>query len=134
MKSALQAEASSGIPATLIRSVIRQLGDRSYLEDVYNHGADAGYPGFTNYCDTVKFFKAHQSDISMLVNNLASDMGEKPADMVANFACLHYTDPDELQEIYRALGGRINKDDTMVPNALAWFALEEVARAMVEEE
>ena len=36
----------------LIKAVIRQLGGKEALEDVYNHGADGGFSGFTYYSET----------------------------------------------------------------------------------
>ena len=136
MKSPQRASTDSGIDIKLIRAVVRQLGDRSYLEDVYNHGADAGFPGFTYYNDTTPFWKRNRKEITALVMSMASELGEDPAAMVAGFNCLKIqpSDFEEMQDIYSALGNGQPSDDSTVPNALAWFALEEVARAMVEEE
>lgn len=136
MKSPQQAAENSGIDIKLIRAVIRQLGDRSYLEDIVNHGADAGFPGFTYYSDTEPFWKRNRKEITALVMSMAQDLGEQPAEMVAKFNCLKI-EPSEfeaMQDVYSALGNGQPSDDSTVPNALAWFALEEVARAMVEEE
>jgi hypothetical protein len=136
MKSPQQAAQDSGIDIKLIRAVVRQLGDRSYLEDIVNHGADAGFPGFTYYNDTTPFWKRNRKEITTLVMSMAQDLGEQPAEMVAGFGCLKIpaTDFEAMQDVYSALGNGQPSDDSTVPNALAWFALEEVARAMVEEE
>ena len=48
MNTAKQASENSGIHIRLIRSVIRTVGKDS-IEDIYNHGADGGYPGITYY-------------------------------------------------------------------------------------
>jgi hypothetical protein len=136
MKSPQQAAQDSGIDIKLIRAVVRQLGDRSYLEDIVNHGADAGFPGFTYYSDTEPFWKRNRKEITALVMSMASDLGENPAEMVAKFGCLKIDPHDfvEMPNVYAALSNGQPDDDSTVPNALAWFALEEVARAMVEEE
>jgi len=157
MKTTKQVIENSGIDPTLVRAVVRQLGDKTYLEDVHNHGADAGYSGFTYYSDTVKFFKAHRKAITALVESMANDLGESPVDMVAGFQCLggreiqkavnenrfrehlHESAKQKVINEYapsvsRCLyGGRLTDEDTTVANALAWFALEEVARAFCDE-
>lgn len=135
MKSAQKASKESGIDVTLIRSVVRRLGDRSYLEDVYNHGADAGFPGFTYYTDTESFWKKHREVIAQLVKDTADSLGESPAEVIAGFRCLQNVfenDYEKMQDIYSALGNG-TPEEYYVPNALVWFALEEVARAMCEE-
>ena len=135
MRTTKQAIAQSGIPARLINATIRQLGGRDSLEDVYNHGASGGYCGFTYYNDTSAFFKRNKAEILSLVGSMARELGEQPAAMVASFGCLKIKpdDSEGMREVYRCLDGRVNRDDTQVCNALAWFALEEVARAMCEE-
>lgn len=155
MKTTQEVIKNSNIPASLIRAVVRQIGDKESLQDVANHGADAGYAGFTYTADTVKFFKAHRQDICALVESMASDLGENPLDMVAGFQCLagrnlkrsHIGGEDwavkeanraKLAEFYPSVsrclyGGRLTDDDSGVANALAWFALEEVARAFCDE-
>jgi hypothetical protein len=135
MKSPQQAAQDSGIDIKLIRAVVRQLGDRSYLEDIVNHGADAGFPGFTMSIDCEKFWRAHRIEITSLVKRLADDLGENPAQLVAGFACLKIKPEDfeDMSDIYSALGNG-TPDSSRIIDALAWFALEEVARAMVEKE
>lgn len=83
MKTTKQVIEESGIDASLIRSVVRQIGDKD------------------------------------------------------GFGCLKTTDKAEAvelaDEIGRALYGKIGEKETQVANALAWFALEEVARAFCDE-
>jgi hypothetical protein len=43
-----------------------------------------------------------------------------------------YNDASGEAEIARALYGRLERDDTQIPNALTWFAAEEVARELME--
>lgn len=125
------------IPAKLVRSVVRQIGDKGSLEDVANHGADAGYYGFTYYSDTVPFFKRNRKEIVELAERMASYFGQNVADMVAGFNCLAGSKGDKseyMPSVCRCLyGGKLKDDDTIVANALAWFALEEVARAFCDE-
>lgn len=135
MRTTKQAIENSGIPSRLINATIRQLGGRDKLEDVYNHGASIGHCGFTYYKETCAFFKRNKADILGLVKSMARDFGRQPAAMVAGFGCLKINpkDSEGMRKVYRALDCRVNRDDTQVANALAWFALEEVARAFCDE-
>lgn len=119
----------------LINAVKRNLGGskseiKDTLQDVANHGANAGFSGFIYYTDTVKFFKNNRAEIVALVKEYASEFDQTPIQFVASFRCLNgdYNDAEGEAEISRALYGRLESDDTQIPNALAWFALEEVAR------
>lgn len=111
---------------TLTRAVIRQLGGRESLRDVARHGADGGYPGFTYYADTVAFAKRHKAAIIERLTRDAADLGERSvAALVTSFRCVNATE-DEVARVLYGAGG----DDgvrTQVLNALAWYALEEVA-------
>ena len=126
--------ASSNINAKLIRAVVRQLGDWEYFQqsapDVANHGADAGFSGFTYYTDTGPFYAKNRALIVALVENMADELGEGSAQMVQGFNCLgkDYT----MTEIGRTLYGNKSQHNTYVANALAWFALEEVANAYAD--
>ena len=134
MRTVKQASDRTGIPTTLINACIRAVGKES-LPDVMNHGANTGWSGFTYTADCVSFFKRHKGSILQMVNNMASDLGEAPATMVAGFQCLKIKvdDSEGMREVYRALDGRVQGDETQVANVLAWFTLEEVARAMCDE-
>lgn len=131
-KSIKRAAQDSGMTETLIRAVIRQLGGRDCLSDIARHGADAGWPGFSYYTDTVSFFKRNRRAIVELVERMAEDLGESPPDLVTGFNCLGGRDrakrSEHLPSVCRCLYGRIGENDTTEANALAWFALEEVAR------
>ena len=85
-----------------------ELDDDDLLQ-VAEHGAEAGWSGFTYYTDTCKFYEDNEQLIYDLLNEMADSMG--------------YSSPDELVATFRC--------DTSSPdarkNALAWFALEEVA-------
>lgn len=122
-----------GCEIKLVRAVVRQLGGKDYLLDVANHGAAVGFPGFTYYSDTVAFYKRNRAQIIELCHQLADDLGEDMVSMIAGFNCLRTSDPADARalrdEIGKILYGRVGDDQRNVANALAWFALEEVARA-----
>lgn len=111
---------------TLSKAVIEQIGDRDSLEDVARHGADGGVPGFTYYWETVEFFNANKAAILDLVFEQADGFGLSKVDFVKGFNCIDEVDQgieDEIGEIVYGDG-----DSTTIKNALAWFALEEIAR------
>jgi hypothetical protein len=116
----------------LINAVKKQLGDNDYLNDAANHGADSGFPGFTYYSDTVDFFKKNKADILEQVKEEAEQFDQNPINFVMSFNCLKNN--VEESEVAQALYGRIGKDGVTIPNALAWFALEEVARFVIDQE
>lgn len=145
---------TSGISVKLIDAVIDQLGAEpdevlDTLEDIRNHGIDGGFHGFIYHVDTVKFFERNRAEIVALVERMAEDLGENPAEMVAGFGCMAgHAKPgnhdyhgqmtpqrrkalqEYLPSVSRCLyGGALTEDDTQAANALAWFAAEEVARA-----
>jgi hypothetical protein len=68
----------------------------------------------TYYVDTVKFFKKNKKDILALVNAEADACSVAPATLVASFNCLKgfCDDAEGMRDVYRALDGRVNKDDT----------------------
>ena len=123
----------------LINAVRRQIGDVEYLEDVYNHGAGAGFPGFTYYTDTVAFYKKNKAAIIELAKEQADGMGINILEMIGGFNCLKYydyktnrwTDEEGQEAIGQTVYGR--KVDDVVANALAWYALEEVARSIYDK-
>lgn len=100
----------------MVKAIREQLDD-DRLRDVAEHGADGGFPGFSYYSDTVAFYNEHADAIWDMLGDLADDMGETPIGVIAGF--------------------RIAKDiqsDDQFKNALAWFALEEVARDITEND
>lgn len=121
---------------TLQNAVIRQLGGRDLLQDLANYGAASGFGRFIYYVDTVAFFKRRRKNICALVQETAKEFGQSPIDFVASFNCLKTSDRAERleleAEIGRALYGRLQPDDFLVPNALSWFAAETVARELTK--
>lgn len=122
--------ADTNIPAPLVRAVVRQIGGwasfKESASDVANHGADGGFSGFIYYTETVKFAKRQRASILEMAKEQASDFGTEVYAMIANFGCLgEYSATDVAEAIHnpRSTNGQ------QVLNALAWYALEETARA-----
>lgn len=114
----------------LINAVVNQLGGTESLEDIRNHGIDGGYTGFTYYSDTVPFAMRNRKQIIELLEEQASQLGEDVVNMVNNFGVFRRNggmDAEERNDLYRYLGGGKPKETT-IPNIMAWFAAEEVAR------
>ena len=130
MKTIKQAANNSGWSETIIRAVIRSLGDKSYLSDIARHGVDGGFPGFTYYSDTVAFFRKHRKEITDNLLALADDMGEDPVKMVSSWLCVGPEFKTEVGQV--VYGARLTDEHTTVANALAWYAVEEIARAMTD--
>ena len=120
----------------LARAVIRQLGDDddelvATLRDVRDYGAQGGVAGFIYTAETVAFWRSHRADILARLTEYAEDFGQGIVELVAGFNCLNndYT----IDEVGRALYGRYDSDLDTNYNALAWFALEDVARFAADQ-
>ena len=127
--------ANSSVPATLIRSVVKNMNGwdsfKESAQDVVDHGAACGFGNFIYYTDTMAFTAKNRSAIAELAAQQAADFGDSSEiEMILGFNQLKHDDLTSL-DIARALYGRLTDDDkkTMIYNALAWYALEEVARA-----
>lgn len=129
MKTIKQFAAQSNIPATLIRAVVRQMGGweefKSHAEDVSNHGANGGFSGFIYYSDTAPFCKRNKTDIIAYAKEQAKEFDTTLSSMIANFNCINL----DAEEVAEALYHHLSENLQEVYNALAWYALEEVARA-----
>ena len=78
------------------------------------HGADAGWAGFTYTDDAVEFFDRHAPEIWALATEEAESMGQKNAcEMIAGFG---RADMVEDWDTFR--------------NLLAWYVLEHVGREL----
>jgi hypothetical protein len=126
---------NSHIPAKLIRATVRQLGGWEYFQetanDITNHGANSGFSGFTYYRDTLAFFRRNRASIMEMTEQMADALGEGMLKMIAGFNCHRGYDFTE-DGIARALYTGKGDDATNIQNAMAWFALEEVARSYVD--
>jgi hypothetical protein len=125
----------------LAPAVLRQLGGGADAVqsaiDAAEHGADAGFNGFTYYADTLSFARRNRELISQAVKDMADDCGETPISLVQGFGCLKDSKISEEAAAVALYGGKIGsrsecllQDVEQVDNALAWFALEEVGRAI----
>lgn len=125
---------NTNIPATLIRSVVRQCAPwnefQDIAQDVASHGADSGFSGFICYYETVAFTKRNRKYIIELLQDQCSDFGfDNIYQMISGFNCLNglYSAEEIAESFYCNNDAR-----TEVFNALAWYALEEVSRAVVD--
>lgn len=124
-------EVAGHIDKRLVRGVVCQFGGKeAFFEsagDVAQYGIGGGYGGFIYYVDTVAFFRKYKTEIVELAENVANEIGDNVAEMIAGFNCIkgEYKESD----IGKALYGRYNSDYDTLYNALAWFAAEEVCRA-----
>lgn len=114
---------------TLINGVIKNLGGTDYVMDVVNHGADAGYPGFTYYNDTHTFAMRYRKLIVKILTEQAEEFGQEIVEMVSGFGVFRKSpmDNDDKMELYKYIGGGKCEQST-ITNLMAWFALEEVCR------
>lgn len=119
---------ASHLPPSLISAVVKQLGGwdnfKESANDVVKVGAMAGFGGFVYYSDTVAFYRKNKKSINQALDQMAADLGETKIGLVKSFNCLEDATEDEIGQ---ALYSRT--EDYQVPNALAWFALEEVCRS-----
>jgi hypothetical protein len=125
----------TNIPESLVRAVVRQMGGwESFKEsapDITRNGISGGYSGFIYYSETVAFAKRNRRAILEMASEQAREFGMGLVEMVKGFNCLKAATETEIVE---GLAGAT--DETQVPNGLAWYAGEEVARAycdMTEE-
>jgi len=119
---------STNIPESLVRAVVSQMGGwKSFEEsarDICHHGIDGGFHGFLYYSDTIRFTKRNRKAIIEMASEQARDFGIGLVEMIKGFNCLKGATETEIVE---GLAG--STTETQVPNGLAWYAGEEVARA-----
>ena len=129
--------AKSSIPATLIRAVVKNMNGwdsfKESAQDVVDHGASCGFGNFIYYTDTVSFTTKNRKAIAELAAQQAADFGDSSEiEMILGFNVIK-KDNDDLtsSDIARALYGRLTDEDkkTTIYNVLAWYALEEAAKA-----
>lgn len=124
-------------PAALTAAVVAQLGGwedfTEHAADVVNHGADGRFSGFTYYTDTVPFAVANLPAIRESLKEQADDEGSSAVEIVNTFRCLKNYDHG-LDDVAAALFAPDADDDchSLILNALAWYALEEVSRAYAD--
>lgn len=118
----------------LKRAVMRQFGDsESFYEsvpDIANYGASGGVSGFIYYSDTVNFTKRNKIKIIQSLTELSNDLGESIISMLSHWQCLKGLSQREIME---GLYNPKSDNKTTVYNALAWYALEDVANVVYNE-
>ena len=115
--------------SNLRKAVINQLGGietfKETFRDVTRHGADFGVHGFIYYTETTAFFKQNRRAILAHLDAICFDLGEDRISVLKSWRCLNHLTSDEIARgLYE--GGK-SDEVTAVQNALAFFALEEVA-------
>lgn len=125
---------AANINPKLASVVIRQFGGwqtfQEKANDVYNHGIDGGFCGFTYYAETTDFTKKHKKLIIENVMQFADEIGESFTKVIADFNYLKNSGITE-NDVTMALMSPRSCDDYVlqqVYNALAWYAGETVAR------
>jgi hypothetical protein len=129
IKTKKQVLAENSEYKTLINAVYSRIGKDS-IQDVNNYGINGGYSGFIYYSETAKFYSRYRKLINKLVFEMAESFGEEAQNMALNFNCVN-SDNESKHDIAICLYGgnlRTLKDEFHLPNALAWFAAEEVCR------
>ena len=116
-------------------AVIKQLkcdDVQQTFKDVVKGGASGGFGGFIYHNETVKFAKDNIIHIYKYLKEKADEYGVNAFEMVQGFNCLYDIQPTQA-EVADTIHGHpdqatINDGvDTQILNALAWYALEEVA-------
>lgn len=111
-----------------MRAVVKQAGGwESFKEsapDISQYGIDKGFHGFISYSETIAFTKRNRKAIIEMAKEQANDFGTGLVEMIKGFTCLQGVSEAEIID---GLAGA--SEETRVPNALAWYAGEEVARA-----
>lgn len=123
--------AESGLNASLIRSTVRQCGGWQTFKEiaplVCKYGADGGFGNFIYYTDTVPFAKRNKKALLALCKEQANDIyghGMTIPGFIAGFNCVDCDAEQVAVALYTGKGDCV----TTIYNALAWYALEEVAR------
>lgn len=118
----------------LKRAVMRQFGDsESFYEsvpDIANYGASGGVSGFIYYSDTVAFTKRNKNKIMQSLTELSDDIGESIISVLSHW---QYLKSLSQREIMGGLYNPKSEDKDTVYNALAWYALEDVANCIYNE-
>jgi hypothetical protein len=100
------------------------------LRNCAEHGANAGFSGFTYYSETIAFFIKHRMDIVSHMEQTAAELGTDIISMVQGFGVFSNSDKPTAGEVGKALwdSGKIWDNLTSLYNVFAWYALEEVSR------
>lgn len=101
----------------LLRAIRAHSGlERSGIREAWEHGADAGWPGFTYTADGAEFYRAHRDDVWAVLDEAADAYGY--GNVPAFVATFNRVDLACTAEGFECL--------------LSWFVLEEVGRYACE--
>jgi len=119
----------------IIDKVIEQFGDEEYfhecIEDIVNYGADSGFNGFIYYADTVPFGEMMRVHLKPVLAKMADEFGlDGVYSLIATFKCANGLNADQVADAWASAD---DDNHVEVMNCLAWFALEEVARYLVDQ-
>ena len=132
-----QAAAEINVSEQMLSDISRRVGtweeyrDR-IAQEINDHGADCGWSGFVYYYETADFFRRRSDEILVMLSELASEIGQTPAEMAAGFRCLSGVVDRGVISAVLAFGRASSDDRAVVKNALAWFALETVSARLVD--
>lgn len=112
--------------------------------DAANHGGNSGFSGFTYSAEMQTWFRRNKTAIRAALKSMADDLGEDTVSMIRGFGCL--TDnrkphtaslndrstvtAEEVGSVLWGDGSDAGDMQNMIVDALCWFALEEVGRAL----
>lgn len=90
------------------------MGDEE-IREAGEHGADAGWPGFTYTADAAGFYRENADIIDEMLADTADSMGVTVAGLIATFARADMADTRDGRD-----------------NLLAWYALEEAGHYLAD--
>lgn len=129
MKTIKELTEKTIIDPVLVRAVIRQAGGfsafKEMAQDICEHGADSGFDGFIYYSDTIEFTERYLPTIMSVLKVYASEFGQSVYELIGSFKCIGMA----ADEVVDGMHSGFTADQRIIYNGLAWFALEEVARA-----
>jgi len=99
--------------------------------EVTEHGADSGTGGFIYYSDTVPFARKNLNEIMRYATEQAEDFNQSLFAMLSSFKCMEGLSENEIASAIYDVHDSYGK---VVLNCLAWYALEETARAYTDME
>lgn len=126
----------------LQKAVIEQMGydvkkDKDDYMEIFRNlrNASDGYSGFIYYSDTINFYKKNKKLIIEHLKQLSQDLGQNFLDTIKGFNCFRDSDIT-IDDIGEIIYGNNTKNSyyTDVANALSWYALEETAFELQNEE
>lgn len=102
--------------------LLEAIKEHSTLDDMTikhaaEHGAHAGFSGFTYYEDTIEFYDKNENLIWELLEDQATQFGQNIPEFIGNFSSA-----DNVV------------DQTTFKNLLTWFALEEAGHYLIRQE